>query len=134
MDVARRLVAVGRKGKEEDEEDQAGGGDEPQLHHRVGTDEKDHLVRVMVRVRVSPNPNPSPSPSPNPNPNQEGHRGEQELAREVDGLPVVVLVLVGVREQRDARALHPFGRGVLARRLAHLVGKGLGVELGLELE
>ena len=66
--------------------------------------------------------------------NQEDHRGEQELAREVDGLPVVVLVLVGVREQRDARALHPFGRGVLARCLAHLVGKGLGVELGVELE
>ena len=66
--MARRLVAVGRKGKEEDEEDQAGGGDEPQLHHCVGADEKDHLVRV-VTVRVSPNPNPSPSTSPNPNPN-----------------------------------------------------------------
>ena len=103
LDAARRLVAVGREGEEEDEEDQAGGSDEPQLHHRVGADEEDH-------------------------------RGEQELAHEVDGLPVVVLVLVGVREQRDARALHPFGRGVLARRLAHLVGKGLGVELGLELE
>ena len=59
------------------------------------------------------------------------NRGEQELAREVDGLPVVVLVLVGVREQRDARALHPFGRGVLAQCLAHLVGKGLGLELGV---
>ena len=65
---------------------------------------------------------------------EEDHRGEQELAREVDGLPVVVLVLVGVREQRDARALHPLGRGVLARRLAHLVGEGLGLELGVELE
>ena len=47
------------------------------------------------------------------------NRGEQELAREVDGLPVVVLVLVGVREQRDARALHALGRGVLARGLMH---------------
>ena len=130
MDVARRLVAVGRKGKEEDEEDQAGGGDEPQLHHCVGADEKDHLVSVTVRV----SPNPNPNTSPNPNPKLEDHRGEQELTREVDGLPVVVLVLVGVREQRDARALHPFGRGVLARRLARLVGKGLGVELGVELE
>ena len=36
-------------------------------------------------------------------------------------------------DARDARALHPFGRGVLAQRLAHLVGKGLGLELGLEL-
>ena len=128
--MARRLVAVGRKGKEEDEEDQAGGGDEPQLHHCVGADEKDHLVSVTVRV----SPNPNPNTSPNPNPKLEDHRGEQELTREVDGLPVVVLVLVGVREQRDARALHPFGRGVLARRLARLVGKGLGVELGVELE
>ena len=131
--MARRLVAVGRKGKEEDEEDQAGGGDEPQLHHRVGADEEDHLVRVTVRV--SPNPNPKPNTNPNPNPKLEGHRGEQELAREVYGLPVVILVLVGVREQRDARALHPLGRGVLARRLARLVGnQGLGVELGVELE
>ena len=128
--MARRLVAVGRKGKEEDEEDQAGGGDEPQLHHCVGADEKDHLVSVTVRV----SPNPNPNTSTNPNPKLEDHRGEQELTREVDGLPVVVLVLVGVREQRDARALHPFGRGVLARRLARLVGKGLGVELGVELE
>ena len=67
-------------------------------------------------------------------PDEEDHRGEQELAREVDGLPVVVLVLVGVREQRDARALHALGRGVLARRLAHLVGKGLGSELLVGLE
>ena len=82
---------------------------------------------------IAPNRNRNRNRNPNPNPNQEDHRGEQELAREVDGLPVVVLVLVGVREQRDARALHPLGRGVLARRLAHLVGKGLGLELGLEL-
>ena len=54
MDADRRLVAVGREGEVEDEEDQAGGGDEPQLHHRVGADEEDHLVRV--RVRVSPSP------------------------------------------------------------------------------
>ena len=86
-----------------------------------------------LQVQTCP-PNPNPNPNPSPTPNQEGHRGEQELAREVDGLPVVVLVLVGVREQRDARALHPFGRGVLARRLAHLVGEGLGVELGVELD
>ena len=87
-----------------------------------------------LRLGLGLAPTLNPSPNPNPNPNQEGHRGEQELAREVDGLPVVVLVLVGVREQRDARALHPFGRGVLARSLAHLVGEGLGVELGVELE
>ena len=38
----------------------------------------------------------------------------------------MVLVLVGVGEQRDTRALHPFGRGVLARRLPHLVRDRLG--------
>ena len=43
----------------------------------------------------------------------------------------MVLVLVGVCEQRDARALHPFGRGVLARRLPHLVGDRLGDGVGV---
>ena len=65
------LVAVGREGEEEHEEDEAGGGDEPQLQHGVGADEEDH-------------------------------GGEHELAPQVDGLPVVELVLVGVGEQRDA--------------------------------
>eukprot|EP00964_Phaeocystis_antarctica_P137271 scaffold101782_cov55-Phaeocystis_antarctica.AAC.2 len=76
---------VWREGEEEHEEDEAGGGDEPQLQHGVGADEEDH-------------------------------GGEHELAPQVDGLPVVELVLVGVGEQRDAR-------GVLARRLPH-EGKG----------
>ena len=96
------LVAVGREGEEEHEEDEAGGGDEPQLQHGVGADEEDH-------------------------------GGEHELAPQVDGLPVVELVLVGVGEQRDARALHALGRGVLARGLPHLVGVGVGLGRGWDL-
>ena len=50
---------------------------------------------------------------------------------QVDCLPVVVAVLVGVGEQGDARALHPLGGGVLARCLPHLVGDRLGDGVGV---